>query len=93
LRGGIRKLEVYTDGTIRYGCLPTVVNEPHNITEALASDNWKKAMDDEISALMTNKTWHLVPPQHGRNIIDCKWVYKVKRKADDSLDRYVTSHP
>jgi hypothetical protein len=56
LRGGIRKLEVYTDGTICYGCLPTVVNEPHNITEALASDNWKKAMDDEISALMTNKT-------------------------------------
>nr|ABA94875.1 retrotransposon protein, putative, Ty1-copia subclass [Oryza sativa Japonica Group] len=24
----------------------------------------------------------------GKNIIDCKWVYKVKRKADGSLDRY-----
>jgi hypothetical protein len=29
-------------------------------------------MDDEISALDKNKKWHLVPPQHGRNIIDCK---------------------
>jgi hypothetical protein len=45
-------------------------------------------MDDEISAPDKNKTWHLVPPQHGRNIIDCKWVYKVKRKVDGSLDRY-----
>ena len=37
---------------------------------------------------MKNKTWHLVPPRRGTNIIDCKWVYKIKRKAYGSLDRY-----
>ena len=35
-----------------------------------------------------NKTWHLVPPHQGSNVIDCKWVYKVKKKADGSIDRY-----
>jgi hypothetical protein len=45
-------------------------------------------MDIEYDALMKNKTWHLVPPQKGRNVIDCKWVYKIKRKVDGSLDRY-----
>ena len=50
--------------------------------------NWKAAMDSEYLALMKNKTWHLVPPKKGINIIDCKWVYKVKRKSDGSLDRY-----
>src|SRR3954469_9873867 len=45
-------------------------------------------MDEEYSALMRNKTWHLVPKQRGKNIIDCKWVYKVKKKADGSIDRY-----
>lgn len=45
-------------------------------------------MDLEYSALMKNKTWHLVPRQEGKNIIYYKWVYKVKRKADVSLDRY-----
>jgi hypothetical protein len=45
-------------------------------------------MDLEYSALMKNRTWHLVPPQKGRNVIDCKWLYKIKRKVDGSLDRY-----
>jgi hypothetical protein len=87
LQGGIRQPKVYTDGTIRYGCL-AVTGEPRNLEEALRDKNWKHAMDAEYDALMNNKTWHLVLPQKGRNVIDCKWVYKIKRKADGSLDRY-----
>jgi hypothetical protein len=45
-------------------------------------------MDLELDALMKNKTWHLIPAMKGRNIVGCKWVYKIKRKQDDSLDRY-----
>ena len=26
--------------------------------------------------------------KQGTNVIDCKWVYKVKRKADGTIDRY-----
>jgi hypothetical protein len=55
----------------------------------LPSDScWKHAMDLEFSALVHNKTWHLVPLQRDRNLIDCKWVYKIKRKVDGSIDRY-----
>jgi hypothetical protein len=45
-------------------------------------------MNAEIMALERNKTWHLVPPQKGRNVIDCKWVYYIKKKQDGNLDRY-----
>jgi histone deacetylase 1/2 len=31
----------------------------------------------------------LVPPRPGINIIDCKWVFKIKRKADGNIDRYM----
>jgi hypothetical protein len=50
--------------------------------------DWKLAMDKEFDALQKNQTCHLVPQKHGANNIDCKWVYKIKRKADGSIDRY-----
>jgi hypothetical protein len=69
-RYGIHKPKWYTDGTIRYGM--TVSVEPTSIHDALTNDNWRKSMDVEYEALMKNKTWHLVPPHHGHNLIDCR---------------------
>lgn len=77
----------YTDGRIRYGFL-AASGEPHDLEEAMQSENWRKAMDEEYMALLKNKTWHLVSPKKGMNLIDCKWVYKIKRKADGTIDRY-----
>jgi histone deacetylase 1/2 len=62
--------------------------EPESIDEKLQDGDWKRAMDEEYMALMKNKTWHLVPQQEGKNIIDCKWVYRIKKKADGSIDCY-----
>jgi hypothetical protein len=45
-------------------------------------------MEEEYDALLKNKTWHLVPPNMSKNIIDCKWVYRVKKNADGTIDRY-----
>jgi hypothetical protein len=45
-------------------------------------------MDSEFSALVKNNTSHLVPLASGRNLIDCKWVYKIKCKDDGSIDHY-----
>jgi histone deacetylase 1/2 len=87
LQAGIRQPKVYTDGTVRYGFY-TSTGEPHSLDEALGDQNWRIAMDVEYGALMKNKTWHLVPPKKGSNVIDCKWVWKVKRKADGTLDKY-----
>jgi hypothetical protein len=74
LQSGIRQEKRNTDGTVRYSFL-TSTGEPQNLSEALEDNNWKQA-------------WHLVPPRKVHNIIDCKWVYKIKCKQDGSLDRY-----
>jgi hypothetical protein len=45
-------------------------------------------MEEEFGALMKNDTWKLVPWQRGINVVDCKWVFKLKRKVDGSIERY-----
>jgi hypothetical protein len=77
----------YIDGTIHFAYFASS-SEPYNVQEALSTPHWKLSMVDEYNALLRNKTWTLVPPQSDKNLIDCKWVYRVKHKADGSIDRY-----
>lgn len=45
-------------------------------------------MASELTALAKNNTWTLVPPPSDHSVIGCKWVYKIKKKADGSIERY-----
>jgi hypothetical protein len=87
LQKGIRNPKQYTNGTVRYGMLSST-GEPHTLSEALSDSNWRKAMEEEYNALIQNKTLHLVPPVRNKNLIDCKWVYRIKKKSDGTIDRY-----
>jgi hypothetical protein len=87
LQARIHKPKVYFDSMVPY-TFSTTSDEPHSLLEALSTPSWKAAMNDEYTALMRNKTWHLVPPQADRNVIDCKWVFKVKHKAGGLIDRH-----
>jgi histone deacetylase 1/2 len=78
LQSGIHKQKIYTDGTVRYGLL-TAIGEPTSTQDAFSDTQWRKAMEEEYNALLKNKTWHLVSPTSNKNIIDCKWVYRVKK--------------
>lgn len=44
-------------------------------------------MEEELQALVDNKTWTLVPRTSDMNVVGCKWVNKAKLKADGNLDR------
>ncbi|GAB2285911.1 hypothetical protein Dimus_039730 [Dionaea muscipula] len=47
-------------------------------------NNWKTAMDEEMTSLKDNKTWVLVPRPEKARIIDCKWIYKIKEGISKS---------
>lgn len=61
--------------------------EPHTVKQAMADPQWRQAMDSEYNALLKNDTWELVPKLHSKPI-GCKWVFRVKRKPDGSIDKY-----
>jgi hypothetical protein len=61
LQHGIRKPMVYTLALCAMVILTSTGDEPHDHHEALCDSKWKNAMDQELDALVKNKTWHLVP--------------------------------
>ena len=66
-------------------------DEPKNMNEAINGKNskyWKDAAENEYQSLLKNNTWELVERPKDKNVITCKWVFKVKRNADGTVDRY-----
>lgn len=45
-------------------------------------------MTKEHDALLQNDTWELVPPDSSQKVVGCKWVYRIKYKPDNSIERY-----
>jgi hypothetical protein len=45
-------------------------------------------MTAEFNALIHNGTWKLMSSTPSINIVGSKWVFRIKRKADGSIDRY-----
>ena len=62
--------------------------EPTTVNQALKEPKWRQAMLDEFNALVKNGTWELVPLSSHYNLVGCKWIYRIKRKFDGSVDRY-----
>lgn len=66
----------------------TTMTEPSCYTEAKKHQCWREAMKLELDALDANKTWCIVDLPPGIVPIGNKWVYKIKRKADGSIERF-----
>ncbi|GLT62116.1 hypothetical protein SLA2020_347760 [Shorea laevis] len=74
--------------------LPSMVHtsmslqEPKTFKQAQHQPEWQQAMCDEYLALLRNNTWILVPPPSSANIVGSKWVYRIKQRADGTIERY-----
>lgn len=64
------------------------ISEPRTYTQAIKDPLWIQAMDKELTALEQTNTWTLTALPPGKKTIGCKWVYKIKHKADGPIERY-----
>ncbi|KAM2542931.1 hypothetical protein TB2_022311 [Malus domestica] len=53
-----------------------------------AKEKWITAMEEEMSSMDKNTVWELVDLLFRRETIGNKWVLKIKRKANGSIDKY-----
>lgn len=90
-RDRIRRPSRYDDGIDPDIILLAEGEEPQSYQEAITSSHatqWKRAMDEEIESLKKNNTWSIVCRQDGRKPIENRWIYKLKKKPDGSIDRF-----
>lgn len=78
----IQKLNLHTQ------LVSSLSSEPTSVTQALKDSNWRKAMSEEYDALVRNGTWELVSPIGITNLVGCKWIFRIKRNSDGSIDRF-----
>ena len=61
---------------------------PDSVEEALNHDHWTRAMEEEINALRKNGMWEKCILPEKKKVVVCKWVFKIKYKADGTIERY-----
>lgn len=66
---------------------PSLPIAPRSHKLALSDPAWYKTMEVEDMALKQKATWKLIPPSADQKLISNKWVFRVKTKADGSLDK------
>jgi len=49
---------------------------------------WEDAIDKEVTALTSNRTWEVIVPPKGRKLVTSKWVFNVKSNLDGSINKF-----
>ncbi|RVW67415.1 Retrovirus-related Pol polyprotein from transposon TNT 1-94 [Vitis vinifera] len=62
--------------------------EPTSYAEATSHSHWQEAMQSELATLEANHTWSLTSLPPGKKPIGCRWVYKIKRHSDGTIERF-----
>ncbi|CAJ2666297.1 unnamed protein product [Trifolium pratense] len=66
----------------------STLTEPSSYEEAMCDENWKSAVNVELTALLKNNTWDMVKLPPHKKAIGCKWVFKLKLHADGTVERH-----
>lgn len=62
--------------------------EPWDFKTAMEERVWREACKEDINSIVKNKTWDLVDLPPGVKAIGLKWIFKIKRNADGSINKY-----
>jgi hypothetical protein len=65
--------------------------DPKTLHEAQSCSDWPQwheAMDREIATLQQARTWIDVERPPGKNVVGSKWVFRLKFKADGTINKY-----
>jgi hypothetical protein len=63
--------------------------EPRSFAEAEKHAAWRAAMQSEMDAVETNRTWELADLPHSHRAITLKWAFKLKRDEAGAIVKHM----
>jgi hypothetical protein len=69
----------------------SILNEPETYEEAMSrpdADHWKVACAEELSSFVKTGVYDEVERPKGQKVVDCKWVFRLKRNPEGEILRY-----
>ncbi len=67
------------------GIEPKTIRE---IEKRKDKEKWFQAMREEMKSIEENRTWKLVERPNDKNVVSCKWVFKIKKDKEGKVERY-----
>ncbi|XP_016206067.1 uncharacterized protein LOC107646392 [Arachis ipaensis] len=64
----------------------TTTFEPKTYEQVVRHVYWRNTISAELLALVKNKTWSITSLSLGKNLIGCKWIFKVKFHLDGNVE-------
>eukprot|EP00253_Pinus_taeda_P013645 PITA_13645 len=64
-----------------------VETEPSSFEEAVQQPIWVDAMVEEYDSIVHNSVWDVIPRPKDKSIVSSRWLYKVKKVADGSVEK------
>lgn len=62
--------------------------EPCTFEEAAKEQVWKDAITEIYESIIQNDVWEVVPRPQGKSVVTSKWLFKIKHRADGSIEKY-----
>ncbi|CAM8888286.1 unnamed protein product [Rhodiola kirilowii] len=72
----------------RYIFQVSSIVEPTSYAQASKDPKWQIVMEKELTALQNNNTWLFTPLPPNKNCVGSKWIFRVKRHSDGTIERY-----
>jgi hypothetical protein len=65
-----------------------IVTKPSSFQEAVQDPTWVDVMVEEYDSIVKNSAWEIVPRLVDKSMVGLRWIYKVKKAADGSVEKY-----
>ena len=64
------------------------MTEPSSFEKVMQQPIWVDGIIEEYDSIIKNSAWEVVPRPVGKSVVRSRWIYKVNKFFDGSVEKY-----